>query len=552
MAKRAGGGEGRTGELRAPRPAALPAWRPFQSLPSRIIASVFAAALVTSALVTWVSTQSTEVFLRSKINDRFPTRLDQVAGELHDWYEQRRIDIETFARSDSLTRGLTGPPHAREEARTYLGYVHEEFPQYRSLLVLDPAGRPGVQVGEAVDLADEEIARLAAIREPRVSGARRLRDEWVQVISAPVRAGEQVIGTLHAVVGLRAIEPLLAGGDGLEATTRLYVVGPDSEVLVAPRGPAPGSRYERALPAEVSAARVEDTVDAAGQRVVAGARGLALLGWTLVLEESYDVAFAPVVSVIRKILAINFAIVAVFGVIAFLIARSIARPIHALSEGARRIAEGETDVRIPQGDGRGEIGVLSRALNEMVARLTAANEELLRSNEMLEQLSFTDGLTRLHNHRFFQDRLQMETKRSDRSGEPLALLLLDIDDFKLLNDRFGHAVGDEVLRQVAAVLNETVRETDVPARYGGEEFAVIAPGSDAEGALCLAERLREGVSRKGRLGNPALEFDLTVSIGVSIYAGDPRAFFNDADRALYRAKDSGKDCVVFAGESSEA
>jgi diguanylate cyclase (GGDEF)-like protein len=240
-------------------------------------------------------------------------------------------------------------------------------------------------------------------------------------------------------------------------------------------------------------------------------------------------------------------------VIAFLIARSIVRPIRALSEGARRIAQGETDVEIPSSEGTDEIGVLSRALNEMIARLTRANEELRRGNQVLEQLSFTDGLTRLHNHRFFQDRLQSETKRSDRSGAPLALLLLDLDDFKLLNDRFGHSVGDEVLRRVARVLIDTVRDTDVPARYGGEEFVVIAPGTDAGGAMILAEKLREGVSRASliREGLPA-EVELTVSIGVSLYAGDPQAFFDDADRALYRAKDAGKDCVVCEGESRES
>jgi PleD family two-component response regulator len=121
-----------------------------------------------------------------------------------------------------------------------------------------------------------------------------------------------------------------------------------------------------------------------------------------------------------------------------------------------------TDIEIAEVPGQDEIGVLSRALREMVDRLrrnqvelqrkqeqierantdlTRANEELHRSNEILEQLSFTDGLTHLHNHRYFQDRMRLEAKRSDRSREPLALLLIDIDHFKALNDRHGHAAA---------------------------------------------------------------------------------------------------------------
>jgi diguanylate cyclase (GGDEF)-like protein len=185
----------------------------------------------------------------------------------------------------------------------------------------------------------------------------------------------------------------------------------------------------------------------------------------------------------------------------------------------------------------------------MIARQRKANEDLRRSNEMLEQLSLTDDLTRLHNHRYFQDRLGVETRRARRSGDSLALLLMDIDDFKALNDRHGHAVGDEVLRQVGDLINLSVREIDLPARYGGEEFAVLAPRTDHEGAMTLAEKLRVAVAehafRIGDAGDPRA-VEVTMSIGVALYDGDEKGFFNAADRALYRAKAAGKDCVVFA------
>jgi diguanylate cyclase (GGDEF)-like protein len=195
------------------------------------------------------------------------------------------------------------------------------------------------------------------------------------------------------------------------------------------------------------------------------------------------------------------------------------------------------------------------AIEDANVRLIAQNQELHRVNEVFLQLSITDDLTRLHNHRFFHDSLPREMKRSIRTGEPLSLILIDIDDFKKLNDRHGHSVGDSVLRQTAIVMNGEVRDLDLLARYGGEEFALLASHTTLEGAAALAEKLRLAVS-EARFPVVTLEgpsvVSITVSIGVAQFRGDEKALFNDADRALYRAKDSGKDCVVLADDGDVA
>ena len=180
-------------------------------------------------------------------------------------------------------------------------------------------------------------------------------------------------------------------------------------------------------------------------------------------------------------------------------------------------------------------------------QLVSQNQELQRVNEVLEQLSITDGLTKLHNHRFFQDHLLREMKRARRTGEPLSLILIDIDDFKLLNDRCGHAAGDAVLQQVATVMNEELRDIDFLARYGGEEFALIAPQTDLSGAEALGEKLRRAVAEAAFSGPASSEeLSATVSIGVAEYDGDAEATFHAADAALYEAKAAGKDCVIRA------
>ena len=190
------------------------------------------------------------------------------------------------------------------------------------------------------------------------------------------------------------------------------------------------------------------------------------------------------------------------------------------------------------------------AIEEANRRLRAQNEALRRANEVLAQLSLTDGLTRLHNHRHFQDQFAREAKRADRTHQPLALALVDIDDFKRLNDELGHAAGDAVLQEVARLMLEELRDSDFLSRYGGEEFALLAPQTDLAGATALAEKLRLGISRS-RLPvlGPHGRVSVTVSVGVTLYDGNTTTTFGAADRALYEAKAAGKDCVVARGRS---
>jgi diguanylate cyclase (GGDEF)-like protein len=171
--------------------------------------------------------------------------------------------------------------------------------------------------------------------------------------------------------------------------------------------------------------------------------------------------------------------------------------------------------------------------------------ENARLHRIVEQQALVDGLTGIANRRQCEDSLSHEIARAERLGTPLTLVLADLDDFKGINDVHGHAVGDDVLREFAAVLRATVRESDLAGRWGGEEFLLLLPGTDGEGGAHLADRVRMALAERSFLGRDAAVLRVTCSFGVAQHhaGGDERELLAAADRALYRAKRRGKNCV---------
>ncbi|MCG3174214.1 MAG: Response regulator PleD [Myxococcota bacterium] len=183
-------------------------------------------------------------------------------------------------------------------------------------------------------------------------------------------------------------------------------------------------------------------------------------------------------------------------------------------------------------------------------RLEIALDELRDKNEQLAALAVTDGLTLLNNHSHFIGILNQELARARRFGQPLSLVLCDLDNFKRVNDTLGHRCGDQVLRETASRMRESARSIDILGRYGGEEFALILPGTDREGALVVCERFRASVADLPfTLDNngEALEYAMTVSVGLATVPSNgplnSASLIEAADRAMYRAKRGGKNRV---------
>lgn len=187
--------------------------------------------------------------------------------------------------------------------------------------------------------------------------------------------------------------------------------------------------------------------------------------------------------------------------------------------------------------------LIATSVTVRLARAVADREAaLMEANERLARMTRRDALTRLHNRRHLLERLESELARV-RRGHPLAVLMLDLDGFKAVNDDLGHLAGDETLRRVAQALREQVRETDVVGRYGGDEFLALLTDADPDEVARVAERLRASVAQCGVVDD---DHRVTASVGVAIATDDDDAssVINRADDNTYRAKAEGRDRVV--------
>lgn len=189
------------------------------------------------------------------------------------------------------------------------------------------------------------------------------------------------------------------------------------------------------------------------------------------------------------------------------------------------------------------VGVIGILLTLSILTLRSQQQQL-RTQKLLHKQAITDHLTGLANRRYAMEQASLEIKKNQRSNTPLSLALMDIDHFKLVNDNYGHDMGDDVLRAVADVFRQHCRESDLVSRIGGEEFLLMMPATDLNGAAINAEKIRQAL--KARPFNHAGKtFNITASFGLAQWDNDTEinSVLRRADAALYQAKDDGRDCI---------
>jgi diguanylate cyclase (GGDEF)-like protein len=547
-----------------------------ESFSAKIIMLVASSVILTSFVVGLTTTRSTGKFLTDRMKDRFPSMLTTTTSRVRRWSEHQRNDAEEVSKLPALRLALSHLEAAdkdteRKALRDKIGAVLHStlaiYPEFEDILLLDSTGALVASArGKFSEGADDAWMELgetgfdAGTSSP-VVGPHGFH-QWV-FTPAPDASRDQSQGSwIAGRVNLSALDGQLSevklgpGGD-------LFVLDGQGRLVTQPR--LSNERLVGSVAMQVPTRQegpvlVDRRPSYQGRSVFHSKVHLDELGAWLVYEEDYALAMAPVLEAQRRIWVSVLIVGAIFILLTLRIAQSILRPIKGLALGARRINEGLVGVKIPRGSSD-EIGLLIETFNEMAMKITLSqaelqyknkmlnsqNDELQEKTEQLEKLSVTDGLTGLFNHRHFWNLMNTEMTRVGVSNAHLALVLVDLDDFKRVNDKFGHSVGDLLLKTVADVLSDTVRDTDIVARYGGEEFAIMLPETDEGGVQNVAEKLRAAVETiRFNVPDTDILLKVTVSIGVSVFRGNRREFFNAADRALYQSKAAGKNCVHYA------
>jgi diguanylate cyclase (GGDEF)-like protein len=281
------------------------------------------------------------------------------------------------------------------------------------------------------------------------------------------------------------------------------------------------------------------------------------LNWIVTASQPTAVALAAAISSARIILGFGV-ITALIGLaLAVAISRRVARPIIAITQEADRIGRASGPTMLARQSGSVEVVQLTRALRSLLRRIGFAEERTreaeLRASEnalqfkddlvKLQKMADTDYLTGLMNRRAFLAVAEDTVEFCRRYRRGMATLMIDIDHFKKINDVHGHAAGDDAIKRIAEIINQSIRSTDKAARFGGEEFVVLLREIDQETALRLAERIRDSIER-ATITHGETSFAATVSIGVAINADgdrDVQDMIERADQGLYIAKKSGRN-----------
>ena len=243
----------------------------------------------------------------------------------------------------------------------------------------------------------------------------------------------------------------------------------------------------------------------------------------------------------------------VFILVGIIVTSRLARPVRELTEVSGRLAAGDFDARATV-HSQDEIGALAAAFNAMGEELKSREEKLSEAFQELKRLSETDTLTGLLNHRMVHEFLNKEVARAQRHGGRFSVIILDLDDFKLLNDTYGHPAGDEMLRQVGGILAGKTRASDIIGRHGGDEFMLILPETGAADAARLAQKLRAALAEKPFVAPDGVRLPTHVSFGIAAYPNDGvevNELVAFADANLYTSKRRGGDTIT-GGEEAKA
>lgn len=482
-------------------------------------------------------------------------------------YVARDIDHSVLARR-ALIAELSAalPPALVQQPGKLALWIQERQrvnPLFNSgLLVLRPDGSgllaeyPAVAGRNHLVYSNADWFQAALRAEvPVMSTPRRGRanGEPILIMAAPVRnAARRVVAVLAGVVVLNTpgfldrLQEVRLGASGgfllISPADKLFVGASDPAMVLMPT-PAPGVNllHDRAM---AGYRGTGTTINANGVEELSAMVSVPSTGWFVVARIPTAEVFHPIAAMRSLVFKYTLAMVVGMMALLMLLLPRILRPLTDAARSMREMADGKRQLGPLPVERRDEVGDLALGFNYLVARLHEKEAALKASEARLVFMAHHDALTGLYNRAMLEDRSQQALARAGRDGSHFALLFCDLDDFKPINDQYGHEVGDAILCQVAARLSDGRRRTDTVARLGGDEFVVLLTDlTDARNAaIRVAQQLLAAIGMPFYLEGKT--FTLGASIGIALYCGSSISasqLMSQADIAMYQAKRAGKN-----------
>jgi len=525
---------------------------PVHDIRLRILSLVVFAALAPALVVGMASYSTAKKILTEKLSDQLSTHASTIEERVDQFLRDRDSDTKVFASANVVSQNLSSwiaadaaqddraKATSRERLQQYLAQVQQRYPLYRELHIIDRNDRL---------VSTTTIPSLSAL--PKID-SRFLASTQKEPL---VRSGGRVLAYIHHPIIDPSYKPLgtlvtASSLDDLSATLVAESQNQSGNWIVLGRDRRPLFQSSGRTSDRDDTLR-SDAVDLAFEGIsdvseYTNHNGIPVLGAyrfepanqiAYLVELPREQAFAASSWLRNFAILVSFVAVGLVTGIAFLVILSLTRPIDALIAGAKAAAGGDLSQQIPVSS-RDQIGYLTQVFNTMTT-------SLLDSRQKLEKMTRTDELTGLPNRRELDRMFTTELGRAERSDRPLSVLMLDLDNFKQFNDKYGHQKGDSLLCEASHFLNLNLRPTDIATRYGGEEFVVLLPDATKRQAAALAERLREQFSEACREADESNPW-VTISIGVATWPEDGKtreALIRGADTALYSAKRAGRNRV---------